>query len=62
MVRATAARFRLLTDTSFNEIPSWHFVLQSHDGDLILEASDEEPGYDGDRLDLLALVARAGGH
>ena len=56
MGRATAARFRRLTDTSPNENPSWHFVLQSHDGDPILEASDTEPGYDGDRLDLLALV------
>lgn len=56
MVRATAARFRLLTETSIDDNPSWHFVLQSHDGEPILEASDAEPGYDGDRLDLLALV------
>jgi ribonuclease HI len=56
MVRATAPRFRLLTESLSSDNPCWHFVLQSPDGDPLLEASDQEPGYDGDWLDLLALV------
>jgi ribonuclease HI len=56
MVRAATPRFRLLTDTLAEQSACWHFVLQSHEGDPLLEASDEEPGLDGDRLNLLALV------
>ena len=56
MVRATAPRFRLLTESVRDTNPGWRFLLQSPEGDPVLEASDAEPGYDGDRLDLLALV------
>ena len=34
----------------------WHFHLESFDGDTVLEASDEEPGVQGERLELLALI------
>lgn len=34
----------------------WHFVLESVDGDMKLEATDEEPEVDPERLELLAVV------
>jgi ribonuclease HI len=34
----------------------WHFLLESLDGDTVVEASDEEAGLKGERLELLALV------
>jgi ribonuclease HI len=36
--------------------PQWRFVLESVDGSSKLEAADEEPQVQGDRLDLLAVV------
>ncbi len=34
----------------------WHFLLESLDGRSVIEASDMEPGVQGERLELLALV------
>lgn len=34
----------------------WHFLLESLDGETVIEAADEEAGYRGERLELLALV------
>lgn len=34
----------------------WHFVLESLDGSAKLEAADEEPEVQGERLELLAVV------
>lgn len=34
----------------------WQFVLESIDGEVILEASDSEPSLRGERLELLAVV------
>jgi ribonuclease HI len=34
----------------------WHFLLESIQGETLVEASDEEPGTHGERLELLAVV------
>ncbi|MCA9217157.1 MAG: hypothetical protein KDB27_29010 [Planctomycetales bacterium] len=34
----------------------WHFVLEPLDGGQCIEASDSEPDYEGERLELLAVV------
>lgn len=34
----------------------WHFVLEGLDGGSCIEASDEEPNVEGERLELLAVV------
>lgn len=34
----------------------WHFLLESLDGQSVIEASDREPGVQGERLELLALI------
>ena len=35
---------------------SWRFVIQAADGQILLDASDIEPGVTGERLDLLTVV------
>ena len=42
--------------TESNESGLWHFVLESVDGSSKLEATDEEPEVDPERLELLAIV------
>lgn len=39
-----------------NHQGEWDFVLQAADGSATLEASDQEPGLHGERLELLAVV------
>lgn len=39
-----------------NDSGLWHFVLESVDGSSKLEATDEEPELDAERLELLAIV------
>jgi ribonuclease HI len=34
----------------------WHFMLESVEGELVIEAADEEPGQRRERLELLAVV------
>ena len=34
----------------------WHFLLESIQGETLVEASDDEPGMHGERLELLAVV------
>jgi ribonuclease HI len=34
----------------------WHFMLESVEGELVVEAADEEPGLRRERLELLAVV------
>lgn len=34
----------------------WHFLLESLSGETVVEASDEEPGMQGERLELLAVI------
>lgn len=38
------------------ESARWHFLLESTDGSTVLEASDVEPDYQGERLELLAVI------
>lgn len=42
--------------TAADESGLWHFVLESVDGTSKLEATDEEPEVDAERLELLAIV------
>lgn len=51
-------RYLLLSDTfrTPSGAPAWRFVLSSNVDGHTISASDEEPGVDGDRLELLALV------
>src|SRR5688500_14801419 len=44
------------TSAPTNESGLWHFVLESVDGSSKLEATDEEPELDSERLELLAIV------
>ena len=44
------------TSAQANESGLWHFVLESVDGSSKLEATDEEPELDPERLELLAIV------
>ncbi|MDA1052482.1 MAG: hypothetical protein O3C40_18655 [Planctomycetota bacterium] len=50
--RATRAKVPTASDGSGH----WHFVLESVDGSSKLEATDEEPEVDPERLELLAVV------
>ncbi len=50
--RATRAE----ASTASNDSGLWHFVLESVDGSSKLEATDEEPELDPERLELLAIV------
>lgn len=34
----------------------WHFLLESLQGETVVEAADEEPGMQGERLELLAVI------
>ena len=43
-------------DSSNRPLGRWHFLLESIEGQTLVEASDEEPGVHGERLELLAVV------
>ncbi|MDG2381927.1 MAG: hypothetical protein P8N76_09650 [Pirellulaceae bacterium] len=34
----------------------WHFLLESLQGETVVEAADDEPGMQGERLELLAVI------
>ena len=44
------------SDDNQHEGGRWHFLLESVDGGVVIEASDEEPNTEGERLELLAVV------
>lgn len=41
---------------SSRSVGRWHFLVESVQGETMVEASDEEPGLSGERLELLAVV------
>ena len=43
-------------DSSQRSTGRWHFLLESMQGETLVEASDDEPGVHGERLELLAVV------
>ena len=43
-------------DSSNRPLGRWHFLLESMDGETLVEASDDEPGVYGERLELLSVV------
>src|SRR5690349_9512599 len=52
-----APHFLLFSESDRGETEGkWRFVLQTVDGSQMLEAADGEPGVQGERLELLAVV------
>lgn len=61
MPNQTAPQFLLLTQTQSDPVPSyqggvWKFVLEQIGSSYRIEASEDEPGFWGERLQLLAVV------
>ncbi len=57
MVSLHVPRFFLAVEVNSDlQIPRWQFTLRKPDGEIWLQASDEEPDASGERLELLTVV------
>jgi len=56
MVIAVTPSLHLFCQAIAGDPPRWHFVLESLDGTTRLDVSDAETEFDGEQLELLALV------